>query len=520
MRLLWRERGIALAFVVGTLLRLYQLGAQILCEDEWHPIHSVLGLGYRDIFSHFGSADVSIPLTLLDKAAADTVGLSEWILRAPVLAFALGSLVVFPLLVRRYHGRAVGTAMAWLLAIWPIHVYYSRIARPYAISLFCAFVGVLAFHSWWTTRRRAWGLVYAACAILGPYFHLSAAPVLWAPLGMALAYRMVRRDGPAPFGLLALVGAGLALVFAAPLVGDLHSLGMKVGRSLPTLAGSREAALMLVGSWNAWMLAATAVLALAGAFLFWRRSPGLALFLAALLAAQELVIAIARPHGVEDSIVLLRYSLFVVPLMLWAIALALAALGEPLARRSGPAGVLPLVLGCAAAVHFGPMAAVYGFPNNWTSHGFDPRQSRTEPSRFYFQLAAQPRGSLNLVEAPWYFFSGSDPFYYYQRLHRQNMAIGFLDGTRLGEVPMNDRRFRLQNFVHVLDQDGLCRRHIDRVIFHRDLDAEKYPDHGPRPPLQVGPFVEIYRQRYGAPVFEDERLLVFDPSKPCRRNRL
>lgn len=47
-------------------LRLQQLSIQWLMDDEWHALHKLLsGAGYADIASSFGSADYSIPLTLL-----------------------------------------------------------------------------------------------------------------------------------------------------------------------------------------------------------------------------------------------------------------------------------------------------------------------------------------------------------------------------------------------------------------------------------------------------------------------
>ena len=520
---LWRERWGALAWVVGAFLRLYLLRSQIVTEDEWHSIHAVRSLGYGEIFGHFGLADVCIPLTLFDKAVSSSVGLSEWIMRAPVLACALASLVVFPLLVARAHGRAVGTALAWLLAVSPIHIYYSRLARPYAIALLLQFAGALAFYFWWSTRRRSWCALYAVCAIVGPYFHLSVAAVLWTPLGYAVGRRALDRSAPSPFKLLAVVASGSALWLAAPLWRDAQSLTGKVARGHLTLSSVRLAAQMMVGSGNAVVKAAAFVLAAAGVFLLIRRreSRGLALFLAALLAVHELTIVVMRPDGIEGPIVFLRYSLFALPLLLWAVALSLTAVGERLRRYWAPAGGAPLVLACAATLYWGPAAVVYRFPNNWTSHGPDQGPSWTEPSSYYRQLTALPPGSLRVVEAPWYAFSGADPYYYYQRLHRQQMLIGFtdVDGQRPGELSPHDARFRLRNSVHVLDEEGLCERSVDRVIFHHDLDAEKFPDLSPRPPLDVAPLIERYRRRYGPPLFEDAQISVFDPSPCCGAGR-
>ena len=56
-----------LPLLVGAWFRSDQLGSQVLIEDEWHALHKLLGSGYADIASHFGYADYSIPLTLVDR---------------------------------------------------------------------------------------------------------------------------------------------------------------------------------------------------------------------------------------------------------------------------------------------------------------------------------------------------------------------------------------------------------------------------------------------------------------------
>src|SRR5262245_27554152 len=65
------------AILVGTALRLYQLGDQILADDEWHALHAARDLGFAEIAKYFGGADISIPMALLYRAALKTVGLSE-----------------------------------------------------------------------------------------------------------------------------------------------------------------------------------------------------------------------------------------------------------------------------------------------------------------------------------------------------------------------------------------------------------------------------------------------------------
>src|SRR5262245_1040866 len=97
------------AVLVGAGLRLYQLGDQIIADDEWHALHAARDYDFRTIAEYFGSADISIPLALIYKAASSTIGLSELVMRTPVILFGLMALVVLPLLVRKIFYRTTGT---------------------------------------------------------------------------------------------------------------------------------------------------------------------------------------------------------------------------------------------------------------------------------------------------------------------------------------------------------------------------------------------------------------------------
>src|SRR5262249_6763676 len=145
-----------LAIGVGLALRLHQLGGQIVADDEWHALHAIRDLSYVDIARHFGDSDHCIPLTLLFKLLGDAFGLGQLMMRAPVLLAGALALLVFPLLVRKWMGLATAVVFAWLLAISPLHIFYSRFARPYSISLLLAFTGVMAFLAFWGSGDKRW----------------------------------------------------------------------------------------------------------------------------------------------------------------------------------------------------------------------------------------------------------------------------------------------------------------------------------------------------------------------------
>src|SRR6188472_4510782 len=69
--------GAAVATSLAAWLRLYHLDRQIPVDDEWHALHKLMSAGYGEIFSSFGVADHSIPLTLFYKLLAQTFGIEE-----------------------------------------------------------------------------------------------------------------------------------------------------------------------------------------------------------------------------------------------------------------------------------------------------------------------------------------------------------------------------------------------------------------------------------------------------------
>src|SRR5258706_5703122 len=83
---------VTLATALAVWLRTYGITSQVVLDDEWHAIHKLMSASYVDITKTFGAADHSIPLTLLYKAMADTIGLAEGRMR--VLQVACGIALV------------------------------------------------------------------------------------------------------------------------------------------------------------------------------------------------------------------------------------------------------------------------------------------------------------------------------------------------------------------------------------------------------------------------------------------
>ncbi len=128
------------AFVVGALLRLDQVLAQVLLDDEWHLVHQITYYPPTHMVTTFGGADYSIPLALLDWVAMQQFALSEFTLRLPMIVAGLLTVIVLPMGLRgRLEGRVIAL-FALLLALSPFLISYSRIARPYALTLLAVYL--------------------------------------------------------------------------------------------------------------------------------------------------------------------------------------------------------------------------------------------------------------------------------------------------------------------------------------------------------------------------------------------
>ena len=137
---------LGVAVLIGAWLRLDQIAIQVLIDDEWHAVHQFIARTPGDMFFDFGYADYSIPLGILDWYQAQAWGVSELTLRWPMIACGLATLVVLPLYVAPRLGWPVASLFALLIAVSPLLVIFTRMARPYAITLLLGWLAHGAYH--------------------------------------------------------------------------------------------------------------------------------------------------------------------------------------------------------------------------------------------------------------------------------------------------------------------------------------------------------------------------------------
>lgn len=514
---------LAAAFTVGAALRLDQFPRLVLIDDEWHAVHRVLFWTPARMFVDFNIADYGIQLGLAYWALAHGVGLSEMLMRAPMLACGLALLAVLPWAVLRPLGAPVAVVFALLLATSPMLVLYSQMARPYAITLLLTLVAHEAFQRYWRGSNAA-AIVVVVGTTLATWLHpvvgpFAVAPFAWGLWDLRRAPERWRRW----LALAAATALALAALLLPPLLARPAALGEKSGFALPsadTLAGVVHWWLGTSSGLVAVLLVALAAL---GAPRLLRALPaartvllGLALTLAVLL--------VARPQYLEHVPTLGRYLLPAIPLLLLAVAAGSVDVFARLARRApvplrhwaGALALLPVVAQAATS----PLQQWLHVPNSHrlATHAHFDFRPRSAPfqheliplSPFWATLAAQPRGSLLVAAAPFYFESFHWDAQRWERQSGQRVIPGFLSGLcareRFGEVP-DVRAFRFANAVHLGNADALRRAGVDYVVWQKPYAV--LPADAPVPDFAATAACEpLLRARWPV-AWEDAALVAF-----------
>lgn len=523
-----------LVVAAGAWLRFWQLGEQILIDDEWHALHKLMWAGYREIFLSFGVADYSIPLTLLFNLLAETVGLTEWRMRALPLLAGIATIILLPWLLKPWLKREASLLFAALLAISPVLIHFSRYVRPYALTLPLGFIAAIALWRWWHEGGRGRAVAAWISIVLAAWLHpltllFTGSALTW--FGVAGLSEFAKRRDPSRLLRLVALGTTAALATAAlilpPLLADPWAMEVKAGVSQLRPVTMIRAWELVAGTVHPVMLGIFSVPVLVGTMLLIRRDALFAGYWLFMLTTALLAIVLLQPAWIHHPLAVIRYTLVAMPM-----ALALAALGAAwLAKRfslvtgiarPGPtmavAG-MALVLG----LYFtGPLPRIFDGVNQFTNHlryQFD-YDFRRNPVAARMRTAAIPEayrrigrepGRWRLIEAPWHFESTFSPLSEYQRFHQRPVRIGMISGLCTGWThgelrPAAELKIRFNGFVFLenLLEDPPQKNLF--VVFHRNnpfrnADMRELPD--------IGACIDRFREVHGPPWHEDHWTIVF-----------
>ena len=208
------EMALVLILACAALLRFYALSAESLWFDEaysvWVARH---GVGWHIALS---TQRISPPLYYLCLHFWLWLGTSEFVARSLSVMFGLGSIVAAYGLAKQLFDARVGLLSALLLAISPLHIWYSQEARMYilvaALGICSAYFMLLALRD---GRLWQWsGYVLSTALVMNAhYFAVFLVPFQNAYVLYLILRRHVGRDlcrrwllSQAIIGLLSVIG--------------------------------------------------------------------------------------------------------------------------------------------------------------------------------------------------------------------------------------------------------------------------------------------------------------------------
>lgn len=321
-------------FVLALGLRLYRLGAQSLWLDEGGTWAEVTNKGWAALLLDLFSPRAAYPLYhLLMKGWVALAGDSEWALRFPsALAGALAVVVVYVAALElvdaffafspRTQSNVASAPSAWgaalLFATAPFALWQAQDAKAYSLLVLCAALLLWALlRALRLNTPRSWLLLLAVAGVSLFVHRLALLAVVAVLLALALAWPFRRAGGS---------GAGRWLVALGALFGAAVAVyGVVQAAGVENRGGSGHvAAGPLMGLWLA-----LAHFALdRGNIDGWLGIPLLAWVLPALALTLWGLVLLVRDAMRGQVVAIALLCLFAVPLLLFALALAVVPLFE------------------------------------------------------------------------------------------------------------------------------------------------------------------------------------------------
>lgn len=168
--------------LAGLLLRLTSLD-QSFWLDEATTATVAQKYSLVDILQKFSPGDFHPPLYyLFIRFWSYLFSVNELSLRLPSVLFGVASVYVVYLIGKLIHSKKVGFISAILLAVAPLHIYYSQEARMYSLTLFLVILSVYFFLQVFkdgSKKDRLWFSLSLPLILLTDYPALLILPCFW-----------------------------------------------------------------------------------------------------------------------------------------------------------------------------------------------------------------------------------------------------------------------------------------------------------------------------------------------------
>lgn len=516
-----------LVVLLGVYLRLDQLLIQTLLDDEWHAVYQLQHNSPQKIFLSFGFLDHSIPLTLFYWFEARFFGLSEIMMRWPMILFGLATLVFFPRYIYKKFSYQEFILFSFLIATSPLLVMYSRTARPYAITLFLVYFSIWLFYKYYNSEKRKffYGVFYSFSAALAVWLHLAVVFFVLSPffLEIVKVFWDPKEKQPGRFISLLYLGALTIVLMCAvilpPLWNDFGVLTTKQGAIEPLMDPLIGAVYLWNGSQSGLVVLIFSILALIGFPRIFKKS----IFTQVILVGFSLtfgLILILKVAFMQHALILARYLLPVLPLLLLSVVsgiyvLYLRGAKSKIIKFSLHILLIGLLIGMVR--HSPTFKSIYD-PQTMTRHSkiyFDFRKDKNKikqklekgvVSKFWQTLSEAPY-QKNIALAPWDYlsFRTSTDIPKLEKISHQyilpGLREGFCEDGLEGEAPKNER-FQFRNVAYIGDIYDLQEKGIKFIVYQKEGGEGRH---------STERCLFALKYLFGRPYYEDELIVVHKP---------
>ncbi|MCF6301216.1 MAG: hypothetical protein L3J52_08895, partial [Proteobacteria bacterium] len=465
---------IIVSIAIGVFFRFDQFFSQILVDDEWHAVHQLLYSTPIKIFSSFGLADHSIPLTLFFWLEAEIFGLSESLMRWPMMLSGLIVLILFPIYVYKRSNLETAAVFAFLLAISPMLVYYSRLARPYMITLLLIYLSHWLFVKYLNTERKLLtAFLYVICSTMAIWMHLVVGLIVIAPF-IWYGVKAIYQQQKATIIKLLMLGIPTAIAVSAliipPLMLSPKSLTNKMGVHSVDFETVSLVWFNWIGTSSTAVLLFCLLLMILGIKTVWSRFEIARSVLFGIILT-TVILVIMKTSWIHIPTTFGRYLISIIPIILLSIAFGSIYLSQQMKkiyvlRKLSKAPIILLVI---LLLIYSPIRSLVQYPNSNTLHSFYKFSYKQDQntiaqvfeeiplSKFWNFFENSDPGEYKIAAAPWFFQSYSWDALRWQQKSRQQIFPAYFSGCcvdkRKGEIPFGDR-IKLKNMVYLSQIDN------------------------------------------------------------------
>lgn len=156
----WRIAASIAIVLLAALLRLGHLGDRALDNDEVAET-TWASYSFDRMMAAVRHDAVHPPADYILQFVMGRMGATEWVRRMPSVILGTATVALVIVLGTMWASWGAGAAAALLLAMSPVHVFYSQQIRPYATALCWVFVSLCALEYYARTQNKRWAWVWA-----------------------------------------------------------------------------------------------------------------------------------------------------------------------------------------------------------------------------------------------------------------------------------------------------------------------------------------------------------------------